>query len=200
MLATAAITTLMQAAPATPPTNAVDHETLLVWAIALMGTAIVMLVIEVFVPSGGILGVLAGIAAIASVVCFFWVNQTAGVIALMLTLLATPFALYFLLKALPYTPIFRLAALDDDGVSKGRAYALENAPQPGQLGSAETNLRPSGSCVIDGRKHDALAVGPWIERGQRVLVIGFSTGQVQVRLATQDDLAPPAQADPPATA
>ncbi|MEM6393815.1 MAG: hypothetical protein AAF797_13660 [Planctomycetota bacterium] len=190
MPAPALLTTLMQAAPATPPANAVDHETLLVWAIALMGTAIVMLVIEVFVPSGGILGVLAGVAAIASVVCFFWVNQTAGLIALILTLLATPFALFFLLKALPHTPVFRLAALDDDGVSSP-SRSFNTGPEPGQLGSAETNLRPSGTCTIDGHKHDALAVGPWIERGQPVVVLGHSTGQVQVRLATQDELTPP---------
>ncbi|MEM1212237.1 MAG: hypothetical protein AAGI68_08045 [Planctomycetota bacterium] len=191
MLATAAITTLMQATPATPPANTVDHETLLVWAIALMGTAIVMLVVELFLPSGGVLGLLAGVSAIASIVCFFWFNQTAGMFALIFTLLATPFAIYFLLKAIPYTPVFRLAALTDEGVS-GPARTLAAGPEPGQLGSAETNLRPSGTCVIDGQKHDALAVGPWIERGQPVVVTGFSTGQVQVRLATETDLAPPA--------
>ena len=178
--------TLSILAQTTPPNQGVDHQTLLIWAIVLMGVAIVAAIVEVFVPTGGLLGLLAGASAITSIVLFFWFNETTGVIALIAALIMAPIIIGFGLKVMPHTPLVRLMILEEDETS-GAATGQRNdteGPAIGAEGLAVTDLRPVGTCTIDGQRLDCLAVGPQIERGQAVTVIGRSGPQWRVKRAT----------------
>ena len=55
---------LAQSAPAM-------SEAPLIWGIILVGTAIVLLFLELFVPSGGILSLCSAVAVLASILAFF---------------------------------------------------------------------------------------------------------------------------------
>ena len=46
------------------------NESYFLWGCLLFGAAMVLLVIELFVPSGGLIGILCGVAAIGSIVSF----------------------------------------------------------------------------------------------------------------------------------
>lgn len=53
-------------------------------------------------------------------------------------------------------------------------------PKEGSRGEAVTMLRPSGKVVIDDVQYDALTSGPFIEKGEPVIVIGMDSGTLLV--------------------
>jgi membrane-bound ClpP family serine protease len=62
------MTLLAQAAqPAVTP----DNDVYVIYAVLLLGAAVILLLVEFFVPSGGLIGILCGIAAIGSVFAFY---------------------------------------------------------------------------------------------------------------------------------
>ena len=52
-------------------TGASTNDAALIWGFVLLGAAIVLLFIELFVPSGGIIALCSGVAVIGSLVAFF---------------------------------------------------------------------------------------------------------------------------------
>src|SRR5687768_842088 len=75
--------------------SAGDNDAALIWAVALLGVAIVLLFLELFVPSGGLIGVLAGIAAICSVIAFFRYDTTWGMVATGMYVFLGPVAIIY---------------------------------------------------------------------------------------------------------
>ena len=151
------------------------------FAVILIAVAMILFFAEVFVPSGGLLGLLAAAALISGIVVLFSFNTTAGVIGLIVSLAALPFLLAFALKIMPNTVIGRMLTLknppprdpnDDPSVSQATV---------GATGQAITDLRPVGTCLIDGKRTDCLAERGVIEAGQRVRVIVVDGMQVKVR-------------------
>jgi len=165
-----------------------ESSALLVWALALLGLALMLFFIEVFVPSGGILGVASSISAVVGIVLLFWENQALGLIGAIVCLLALPFMLGFALKVWPNTPLGRVLMLESppsrsepgeaDAPTKGEGAA---AVSPGQRGRAVTEMRPVGTCVFDGRREECLATGGVIEPDTPVEVTAVDGRQIKVR-------------------
>ncbi len=165
-------------------------EPMLLWGIGLFAIAALLLAMEVFIPSGGVLGGLSLIVAVAGVVAFWRVSTTWGLASLLSVLVLGPAAVAFAFKVWPHTPIGRLMILGDpveaeqeaveraqrDQVERERRDALLN-----QEGVAITDLRPGGTIRIGNQRYDALTEGRTIEAGAKVRIIGFETGQVKVR-------------------
>lgn len=160
---------------------------LLIWGLALMLVAGVMLVIEVFVPTAGILGITAAITALIGVVCLWRYNEYYGAGGLVATVIVGPTIGYYGLKLYRHTPLGRkmIGVPNEEEVeAKQRAEdALRDAEQAlvGQEGVALTELRPVGMIQIGDQRLDALAEVMYIQRGSRVRVVGVTTGQVRVR-------------------
>lgn len=158
----------------------------LTWAIILMllGCGIVML--EVFIPSGGILSFFAAIAIIASVVMAFRHGATAGMGFVVLTLLAVPTTLALAFKYWPHTPMGKAFL----GELKSSAELTPEDPRRelvGKIGVAKSKMLPSGSVQIDGKYIDAISQGVAIEIGQPVVVIEVRANRVVVRPADEDE-------------
>ena len=70
----------------------------------------------------------------------------------------------------------------------------------GHIGTARTDLLPSGLVLIDGEKLDAVSTGMPIDAGTTIIVTSVDVGRVHVRAATEDDLSdegqPPPQSPP----
>lgn len=167
-------------------------EPMLMWGIGLFLLAALLLVIEVFVPSGGVLGALSTVAAIAGVVAFWRVSTTWGLASLLTLVVLAPMAIAFAFKVWPHTPIGRRLILnepDEDDPDRMVRDDRERREEAGRLalmgrqGVAVTDLRPGGTIRIDKQRYDALAEGGVIEAGANVRVVGFETGQVKVRKA-----------------
>ena len=116
---------------------------MLIWAVVAFGLAILLVVVEAFMPSGGIIGALAGVCAIVGIVLFFRFDTMWGLISMALTLLSLPFLLMGLLWVWPNTPVGRALTLDDvQAPAADTANDDEGAVRVGQEGTTITDLRP----------------------------------------------------------
>ncbi len=161
-------------------------DPMLVWGLLLLGVAALLGVMEFFIPSAGIIGIVALVVAIAGVVCL-WSYETAwGVTGMLSVIVIAPTATYFGFKILPYTPIGKGLILSDpepdspDAVRSNASHA-QRVALVGQEGAAQTDLRPVGVVKIEGQRHDAVAESGYIASGTRVRVISADGIQLKVR-------------------
>jgi membrane-bound ClpP family serine protease len=159
--------------------NAIDP---LSWAILLMLVGCGLVVLEVFVPSGGILGFLSAVAIVASIVMAFRHGSTAGVGFIAITMFAVPTVLVLAFKYWPMTPMGKafLGELPDEEEVRPHDPRRELV---GRVGVAKSKMLPSGSISIDGRLIDAMSQGQAIEAGQPVVVVEVRANRVVVRPA-----------------
>src|SRR5687768_6095370 len=79
----------------------------LVWAIVLLLAGLSLVVLEVFVPSGGVIGVLSILAVIGSVAMAFYHGVPTGLTFMAIALVALPSAFALAIKIWPDTPLGR---------------------------------------------------------------------------------------------
>ncbi|MEO0476219.1 MAG: NfeD family protein, partial [Planctomycetota bacterium] len=155
-----------------------------VWAIIAFGVAITLLVLEAFLPSGGVLGVLAGICALAGIVMFFRFDTMWGMVSMAVALMATPFIIGAMLWVWPNTPIGRALTLDAEqervNVDR-RGDDSDGAITVGLEGEALTELRPVGACRLDGQRIDCISQAGVIEKGTKVRVVGVEGVSIKVK-------------------
>lgn len=159
-------------------------DAVIYWALLFLAMAIILFVLEILIPSGGILGILSALSLIVGVIMLFRINTTLGMAGAIVSLVAVPIALMLAVKLWPHTPIFRLLVLNESqarATSDDAASAGPLADLLGREGIAATDLRPAGVCVIDGRRIDALADGPMIDAGRAVKVVHVEGITLKVR-------------------
>ena len=158
-------------------------ESYLPWGIALIAASIVLIFVEVFIPSGGLIAVSAAISACTGIIFLFIYDQTWGFIGLGATLVLGPMALTLAFKAFPHTPIGKRLILGTRNLDPERVAEQHDALTAllDAEGEAITDLRPVGVVRIEGKRHDALAEGPMIEAGSRIRVVVVEANQIKVR-------------------
>lgn len=163
----------------------------LVWSSLLLLVGLTLVLVEVFVPSGGVLGLLSITSIVASIaLAFYHKGIEVGLIFLIVATVLVPTALVLAFRYWPYTPMGRRLLLD---VRSGEDL-LPDTPERrslrelvGKVGVAKTLMLPSGAIVIAGRTIDALSEGMPIEPGQKVRVIEVHGNRVVVRAAEGDE-------------
>lgn len=165
---------------------------MLLWGFGLVLLAGFLLFIELFIPSGGVIGMVAGVVAIAGVVFFWRESTTWGLSATLGVLILGPCAVGFMLKVYPETYIGRKLIL---GGSKTEEEALVASAQSraeelderlalvGQTGETINELRPVGEVRIEGQRYEALAETGVIDPGVEVVVVSIVDNQIKVRPA-----------------
>ncbi len=147
----------------------------LFWSALLLLVGLSLVMLEVFVPSGGLLGLLAITSLVSGIVlAFYHRGAEAGFVFLGLTSLAVPTALFFAFRWWPKTAMGRRILLEVPTPDE----VLPDSPQRrwlremvGKVGVAKTLMLPSGAVVIDGHTIDALSEGMPIEAGQPIRVL-----------------------------
>jgi membrane-bound ClpP family serine protease len=155
------------------------------WAVLLMIVGCGLVVMEIFIPSGGILGFLAGVCVIGSVVMAFRTdNVTTGLGFVVVALVAVPATVGLAFKYWPYTPMGKafLGELPDEDDVKPSDPRRELV---GRVGTAKSKMLPSGSVSIDGQLVDAVSQGSAIELGQAIVVVEVRGNRVVVRPADE---------------
>jgi membrane-bound serine protease (ClpP class) len=159
------------------------------WAILLLLIGFALVVLEVFIPSGGIIGILSAVAVVAALVMAFQESSTTGpmvgFVFAAVTVFAVPALIALAFKFWPKTPMGR-AFLGD---LPTEAEVLPNDPRRGLLGRvgvARTKMLPSGAVEIDGQMIDAVSQGQAIEPGTYVVVAEVRANRVVVRPAGKD--------------
>lgn len=162
------------------------NDPYVVWAVILLTAALVLLVAELLIPSAGVIAFVAATCLIAGIVMLFKVNTTVGLIGAIVTVLGAPFLFALAVKIWPNTPIGRLITLRHSqtrltGNNGDETAPLSNEPAVGAEGMAISDLRPVGTCVIDGKRMDCLADGGVIRANTPIRVISSDGMQIKVR-------------------
>jgi membrane-bound ClpP family serine protease len=159
----------------------------LVWILMLVALGLTLVLLEVFVPSGGVLGLLAVLALGAGVVTAF-VEQGAmiGMGVLAGTLGAVPVVLMLAFRWFPATPLGRRVLPPPpsaDEVLPDIALRHRLRGFVGRRGRATSELVPWGSVEIDGEPLEGVSEGGPIDGGEAVEVTGVQGRALVVRVA-----------------
>lgn len=161
------------------------------WALAiiLLTISFGMAVLEVFFPSGGVLGFLSIAAMVGAAILGFQSGAYVGAGVLGTGLVGLPVVVVFALRYLPSTIMGRKLMLkaptSDEVLPHGRRENfLKNLI--GQRGIAKTIMLPAGAITINNRTIDAVSEGMVIEVGQTIQVIESRGNRVVVRPVDDD--------------
>lgn len=144
--------------------------TIFVYAIALA-----ILVLEAFIPSGGVLAVVGSVALMVSIYYSFVQHSVLmGVIQSLIAVIFIPAVVYFGFKKMT----LRKNLEASEGFTSEKAGLAHLVTK---TGSAYTNLRPSGIAIIDGKKVDVVTEGDMIDKDTPVKVIRVEGNRVIVR-------------------
>lgn len=162
------------------------------WVILLMLVGVVVAVMEMFIPSGGVLGVIAAVSFLAAILLVgFEYGFTVGISVLTVAMIVFPLVGFWLVRWWPNSPMGRRILPDIPDEDKLRPYEPKLASLVGKVGKAKTMMLPSGAAVVEGRTVNAMSEGLPIEPGQLVRVVKVVGNQVIVRPCDEEPEAEP---------
>jgi membrane-bound serine protease (ClpP class) len=161
-------------------------------AYVLLAVSVVLMVAELFVPTGGTCFFLAALCAIAGIVLIFmYGDKMTGVVALLGVFVAAPFLLSALFYLWPHSLWGRRLIPrpeDDMTVAAMPGNALLEQLQ-GRIGRTVSPLRPAGIVDFEGKRIDCVTEGMMIDADRWVRCIEVKSGRVVVRLIDKPNLA-----------
>ena len=163
----------------------------LFWSFVLLAAGLLLLVVEFFVPSGGLLAIASALAMFASIVIGFLVSFTWGMIMSMVVAVIVPITLALTIRWWPYTSMGRavMNRRPDDppvDVLPDDEHHRKLKALPGRVGEAINDMLPNGFIRVDGEKFDAVSIGGVIDAGQRIEVVRVEGGRIQVRVTSRE--------------
>ena len=159
------------------------------WAILLLLIGCALVVLEVFIPSGGIISILSAVAFIASILVASWEGPTTGPATGLIFAAITVFAVPTLVAlAFKYWPRTRMGKAFLGELPREDEVVPEDPRRTliGRVGVARSKMLPSGAVEIDGQMVDAVTQGQAIEPGTYVVVVEVRGNRVVVRPAGKD--------------
>ncbi len=150
---------------------------------ALIGVGFLLMVAELFIPNGGILGVLSLAALGIGVALTFQYSLTVGMATMIGVFIALPVVIGVLLPYWPRTPIGKRIVINvpEEEDAADHPAQVDLAPLRGRTGKTLSSLRPAGVVDFDGRRVDALTEGMMVDPGQLVRCVDVRAGKVIVR-------------------
>jgi len=158
-----------------------------VWVAALFLVGIGVIVLEVFVPSGGVLGFVSLAAIIAAIAtAFLELGVGAGTAMIALSVVVVPVILGLAFRWFPETPLGRrvlpappeAADVVPDAPRRRRARDLV-----GQRGRTTSDLLPWGTVEVGSESLDGVSEGGPIDAGCEIIVVAAQGAAVVVRPA-----------------
>lgn len=155
----------------------------LIWAFALLGVGVLFLVMEVFLPSGGVLAFFSGCSMLGAIAIGFMGGFRPGMIVTLATLIVLPISVGLAIKLWPKTPLGKLMVAPKPQVAGSDAHGQqrERAALLGRIGVASTKMLPSGEVLIDNQAYDAVTSGMAVEAGQVVEVVDVKANRIVVK-------------------
>lgn len=160
--------------------------------ILLFVVGVIFIIVEIFVvPGFGIFGILGIIFMVGGLFLGLlsdfkmidWTLISLAIIQLGLTFLFTFVVIFFLLKFLPKTDMWNKLILNEQVASKsGYAAKPQFEHLIGMEGEALTDLRPSGTAIIEGNRIDVVTEGDYIKNKSRIVVKSVEGSKVVVDL------------------
>jgi len=148
-------------------------------SILLQLAAGVIVFAEIFIPSGGILAIIAmGLFGYSLFLLFSGVSITAGSLTLGLDLIIVPIIFLWGFKRLGQSKVALQTQLSKDQGVVSQSKDMDALV--GLKGIAISSLRPSGCAEINDLRVDVVSQGEYIENGTRIEVVAATGNQVIV--------------------
>jgi membrane-bound serine protease (ClpP class) len=152
----------------------------LLWPAILQIIGIVMVLIDFYLPSMGILSLIAfGLFALSVVTAFLTVSTQSGLVFLIFDLIMIPIIIYISIRILASSKATLKTTLSskDGSVSQPEDWSHVL----GSNGEAITNLRPAGTAWINGKRYDVVSRGEFIDKGSKIEVVLVDGNRVVVK-------------------
>jgi membrane-bound serine protease (ClpP class) len=154
-----------------------------------------LIALEVFViPGFGVAGLAGGVTVMTALMLSMLgsyptvseVISALGIIAV--SILVVGALAYAVLRHLPFSRAMSGVLLDRATTQEAGYLSAPDRPDlEGRIGEALTDLRPSGTVSIDGERIDVVTEGPWVEKGDAVVVLRAESYRHVVRKAEPAD-------------
>ena len=152
------------------------------FAIFLFILCAMLLVLEIFIPSLGLLTVLAILCLAGGIALFFQASATVGWVGVWTAVILIPIVWIIVYKLFPKTKIGQILVLKKVG------DALPGIPDQkklnalvGQTGVVLTPLRPVGICEFEGKKVVCVSESDFLDKNTTVKVIDVEGNKITVR-------------------
>jgi membrane-bound serine protease (ClpP class) len=152
------------------------------WAILLGAAGVVLILLDLVVPSHGVLSVMGVLSFAGGIGVCFRINPWIGMAILITSLVLAPLAFHWFSHAWPKTKMARglvLAPLEPE-----KPGAVPLAVHIGQVGRSISELRPAGVCEFGDVRVEAVSDVGMVRPGQRVEVIEIVNRRPVVRAVT----------------
>ena len=149
--------------------------------IAVFLAGVLMIIVEILLPTVGLLAGLGVAAMLYSIVLAL--GGDIGALAALGIALVISVALFLLIVSrLPSSRLWNKIVLQKSSrTEEGYVSAAEQSDLVGKSGEVLTELRPSGTARIDGRPVDVISEGAFISKGKSVVVLSVNGSRVVVR-------------------
>jgi membrane-bound ClpP family serine protease len=156
----------------------------LIFAVFLYFACAVLIVAEVFVPSGGLISICAIACLVGGIVIFFQYSVTAGWIGIGIAAIMIPSVLVVAYKIFPKTRFGKSVTLTPPERRQGDAIPDTDRLKEllGAEGVVLTPLRPVGMCDFSGQRLECVAESGYVDNGKKVKVINVESTQLTVRI------------------
>ena len=152
------------------------------FAVFLFILCAMLLVLEIFIPSLGLLTVLALICLAGGIALFFQISTAVGWVGVWIAVVLIPAVWIIVYKLFPKTKIGQILVL------RKCNDALPGIPDQdklnalvGQAGVVLTPLRPVGVCTFNGKKVVCVSEADFLNKDTNVKVIHVEGNKVTVR-------------------
>jgi membrane-bound ClpP family serine protease len=162
-----------------------------IWSVVMLLGGVGIVCLEAFVPSGGILGILAALCFIGAIVVAFMKNAQTGYIMMGLTTLIVPAVIAAVIHWWPHTPIGKRILIQPpehpDDVLPDIAEFRDLKLLVGRRGRSTTKMLPGGTISIDRHTYEAMSLGMPIEENMPVEVVEVRMNRLVVRPSARLD-------------
>ena len=148
--------------------------------VLLQAIGILVIFAEIFIPSFGLLAVIAlAVFSYSLYLVFTTISSTAGLVFAGLDLILVPVCVVFGMKMLAKSPLALRQELSRGQGVVSQAKELETYLH--MQGIAVTDLRPAGMAEINTKRLDVVTDGEYIEVNTPVVVTGVSGNRIIVQ-------------------
>ncbi|MCP4160660.1 MAG: serine protease [Deltaproteobacteria bacterium] len=152
----------------------------LILPIVLQVIGIVVVFAEVIIPSGGLLAIMAsGLFGYSLYMVFTGISTAMGMGFVAADLVILPIVIVYSFKVLAKSPATLSTELSSDKGFTSQSVELEELL--GLEGVATSDLRPSGTALIDKKRVDVVSRGDYISKSTKIVVHKITGNQIIVK-------------------
>lgn len=148
--------------------------------VLLQLAGVIIIIAEIFLPSGGLLSLMAaGLFVYSLFIVFHDISTMVGTYFVLADLFIIPVLVAVGLKILARSPATLRETLSSDSGVVSQSPELKSFV--GREGKSVTALHPGGTAIIDGKRLDVVSRGEYIDKDSNLVVVEATGNQIIVR-------------------